>query len=420
MDKTYIYNNAQMLCLLDDFQYECNKGKYSKSIPYNTWRQIKICREINIRVAGSICVIYDHSDIAGIKKLYTDKIYENGFGRFFYDTVIKKEQEENMGTCAYNSTADTATSSKAYSKPQDEAYNTLTFKADLCQTNSNKTSISPDVITYADGITFNYNTGELSYTIDTKTNWWNGISDNIATVSNTSYATQEELDKIKKTFEDYINENKKENEKMKGFNFDFGPCNGSSVHMSMYGIAIKNKAGEWVSYNATSGEIINVDIFNIDNMTKFIYKMPVASNAVEVGDVIIHNGYPMFVQAIGEEFKSFDVVDVYAGESKTVIPTKNMFGFDVMTKVVSLFDATAMAPTADQPFGNMLPFLMMGDGKVDPMAMMLMMNQNGNVNLFGNPMIVYMMMQDNKDIDPMVFMLMSQNQPHTCHCKNGK
>lgn len=413
MDKTYIYNNAQMLCLLDDFQYESNKGKYTERIPYDNWRQIKKCEKILVRIVGSFCMLYDFSDNSGSKKLYTDKIYEFGFGRFFYDTVIKKEQEENM-RYEYKSNADTS-------------YNdsTLAGKIDTSQTNANKTNISPDAITYADGITFNHNTGELSYTIDTKTNWWNGLADSASTSATATYATKDELNTIKKTFEEYLKtnntiENKKENEKMKGFNFDFGPCNSSSVHMSMYGIAIKNKAGEWVSYNATSGEIINVDIFNIDNMTKFIYKMPVASNAVEVGDVIIHNGYPMFVQAIGEEFKSFDVVDVYAGESKTVIPTKNMFGFDVMTKVVSLFDATAMAPTADQPFGNMLPFLMMGDGKVDPMAMMLMMNQNGGSNPFSNPMMMYFMMKDNKDIDPMVFMLMSQNQPHTCHCKNGK
>lgn len=414
MDKTYIYNNAQMLCLLDDFQYESNRGKYSKSIPYDTWRQLKKCQKVNIRVVGSFCMIFNHSgDADGSKKLYTDKIYEFGFGRFFYDTVIKKEQEENM-RYEYKGNADTACSDSA-----------LTCKVATNQTNANKTNISPDAITYADGTTINFNTGELSYTIDTPTNWWNGLADSASTVVTTPYVTKDEFENIQKEIKEYfengfkkdLKNNNKENEKMKGFNFDFGPCNSSSVHMSMYGIAIKNKAGEWVSYNATSGEIINVDIFNIDNMTKFIYKMPVASNAVEVGDVIIHNGYPMFVQAIGEEFKSFDVVDVYAGESKTVIPTKNMFGFDVMTKVVSLFDATAMAPTADQPFGNMLPFLMMGDGKVDPMAMMLMMNQNGGSNPFGNPMMMYFMMKDSKDIDPMMLMLMmNQTQPHTCQC----
>ena len=87
MDKTYIYNYAQMLCLLDDFQYECNKEKYTKSIPYDTWRKLKRCQKVSIRVVGSLCMIYADDG----NQLYTDKIYDFGFGRFFYDTVIKKE-----------------------------------------------------------------------------------------------------------------------------------------------------------------------------------------------------------------------------------------------------------------------------------------------------------------------------------------
>ena len=31
--------------------------------------------------------------------------------------------------------------------------------------------------------------------------------------------------------------------------FNFGPYNTSSIHLSPYGMAIKNKAGKWVSYD---------------------------------------------------------------------------------------------------------------------------------------------------------------------------
>ena len=31
--------------------------------------------------------------------------------------------------------------------------------------------------------------------------------------------------------------------------FNFGPYNSNSIRLSIYGIAIKNKAGKWVSYN---------------------------------------------------------------------------------------------------------------------------------------------------------------------------
>lgn len=201
-------------------------------------------------------------------------------------------------------------------------------------------------------------------------------------------------------------DNKKENENMKGFNFDFGTCENNNVRLSMYGMAIKNTAGEWVSYNPVASEIINVDIFNMEDGGKYLFKMPVGIKDVAVGDIIVHNKVPMFVTNIIDGGKAFDVIDAREGECKKVIPTKNMFGFDVMTKIVSLFDAFMGSPTADQPFGNMLPFLMMGDGKVDPMMAFMLMNQQNGTNMMNNPMMMYFMMKDSKDIDPMMFMMM--------------
>ena len=207
----------------------------------------------------------------------------------------------------------------------------------------------------------------------------------------------------------------KENENMmKGINFDFGPC-GNTVRLSMYGMAIQNVAGEWVSYNPDSKEIINVDVFNMADGGKYMYKMPVAIADVAIGDIVIHNRVPMFVTAVNEN-GTFEVTDVRAGETKNIIPTRNMFGFNFVTKVVSLFGAFTDAPTADQPFGNMLPFLMMGDNKdIDPMMMFFMMGQGG-ANAMANPMMMYFMMKDNKDIDPMMLFMMMNNQPHTCNC----
>lgn len=202
------------------------------------------------------------------------------------------------------------------------------------------------------------------------------------------------------------NDNKKENENMKGFNFDFGTCENNNVRLSMYGMAIKNTAGEWVSYNPVASEIINVDIFNMEDGGKYLFKMPVGIKDVAVGDIIVHNKVPMFVTNIIDGGKAFDVIDAREGECKKVIPTKNMFGFDVMTKIVSLFDAFMGSPTADQPFGNMLPFLMMGDGKVDPMMAFMLMNQQNGTNMMNNPIMMYFMMKDSKDIDPMMFMMM--------------
>ena len=407
-------NKKQMRWLLEEFQKYDKEVKCKDRIKYADWRELKSADEAYISFDD--CKQGYYISLGDTYHFFP--VSEDGFGRFLWNYIdLESEEFKNMGNVYTNNAT-------CYDSNGNKLFNCEVsgLTATSCSDSTNNIVHKP--YTNSTNTTGN-DILNTTLTYDTKTNSW-GLSDQLATVADSCSTINSSYDELISKIEKYYKNDKlvndvMEDKKMKGFNFDFGPCDNSKVHLSMYGIAVKNKVGEWVSYNPASGDIINVDIFNIDNMAKFIYKMPVASNAIEVGDVIVHNGCPMFVLSVGEEFKSFDVVDVIAGESKTIIPTKNMFGFDVMVRVVSLFDATASAPTADQPFGNMLPFLMMGDGNIDPMAMMLMMNQNGgSVNPFGNPMMMYMLMKDSKDIDPMLFMLMSQNQPHTCHCKNGK
>lgn len=212
------------------------------------------------------------------------------------------------------------------------------------------------------------------------------------------------------------NENANKNDegektKMKGFNFDFGPCTNDQVRMSMYGLAIKNASGEWVSYN--DGQVVNVDVLNFDG-AKYMFKMPVAVKDIAVGDIVIHNRVPMFVESVEN---GIHVVDIRAGEKKEILPTTNMFGFNFVTKIVSLFNAFQSSPTPDQPFGNMLPFLMLNseDGKsIDSDAMlmfMMMQNQSGSANIFANPMMLYFLMKDKGGNDILPWMLMmNQNK----------
>lgn len=191
-----------------------------------------------------------------------------------------------------------------------------------------------------------------------------------------------------------LNKKKEDNKTMKGFNFDFGPCNNDYVRMSIYGLAVKNNSGAWVSYNASTGQVVDVDVFNFDG-GRFMYKMPVAIGDVAKGDIIIHNRVPMFVTEVNGD-NTLSVVDVRAGEAKQIIPTTNMFGFNFVTKIISMFNALGSAPTPEQPFGNMLPWLMMdeGDESVDPLMMCMMMNQGNTSAIMNNPMFLYFMMKD--------------------------
>lgn len=207
-------------------------------------------------------------------------------------------------------------------------------------------------------------------------------------------------------------DNKKGNKKMKAFNFDFGPCTTDNIRMSMYGLAVKNANGTWVSYNPESKEIIDVDIFNFDG-GKFLYKMPVAIKDIAPGMVIVHNRKAMFVIEVGDS--GITVVDPQAGEEKKILPTKNCFNFNFYTRVVSLFDSFMKspenAPSAENPFGNMLPIFMMsensGEFDMNTMLMLSMMSGQGGMDFSKNPMMMYFLMKDSKNADdllPLMFM----------------
>ena len=66
----------------------------------------------------------------------------------------------------------------------------------------------------------------------------------------------------------------------------------------------------------------------------------------------------------------------------------------------------AAAPNADNPFGNILPLLLLSDenNDIDPMLAIMMMNNSNNMN----PMFMYMLMNNKndkvKDLLPLMFM----------------
>ena len=153
-------------------------------------------------------------------------------------------------------------------------------------------------------------------------------------------------------------------------NFHFGPC-GDRAKISPIGIAIKNSNGEWVSYDKEKSEIVNVDLLNFGN-SNFVYMIPVAIKDVAEGDAVIHNKHIMFVKKVKED--GITVVDVTDGEYKKILPTKSMFGFNFITKLVSLMNINGMEASEDNPFGNLLPLLILsGEGGDDNFPLVLMM-----------------------------------------------
>lgn len=208
--------------------------------------------------------------------------------------------------------------------------------------------------------------------------------------------------------------------------FDFGPVD-ERIKMSVYGMAIRNADGRYVSYDAKTRNIVDVEVFNFENHN-LIFKMPVAVSAIAVGDTIIHMKKPMFVTGIEN---GITAIDIFNGEVKTIVPAVNMFNFNYITKVVSMFNfIDNNAPTADNPFGNILPFMLMGNENMDTKDMFMMMaiaNGNNMNTVFQNPMMMYIMLGNSIEMKEMLpFMMMSGmfnqtpvNNNHNCHCHNN-
>lgn len=205
----------------------------------------------------------------------------------------------------------------------------------------------------------------------------------------------------------YIN-NRKDNDFM-NFNFDFGPLtNNDNVRMSIYGLAVKNSDGVWVSYDKAGKQIMDVDVFNFDGR-RFMYKIPVAVKDVAVGDVVIHKHVPMFVESVKD---GIHVVDVFAGERKEILPTVNMFNLNFVTKIVSFVDFSNAKADENNPFGNMLPFMLFADGTnnsksdIDPLMLMILMNGGQLGDFSKNPLMLYFLLGDKGNNDMLLSLMM--------------
>jgi hypothetical protein len=204
-----------------------------------------------------------------------------------------------------------------------------------------------------------------------------------------------------------IAKEKKDMNTDKFFNFDFGPVSGSKFRLSPYGIAVATANNGWVAYNDKTQEFFNVEILNFD-ASKLIYKMPVAQNDIAIGDILIHSGKPVFVRSINKSSGTVSVVDYVSASVMDILPIKSPFGFNFYTKVCALMDFKKMNADADNPFGNILPFLMLSKDNqdFDPMILFFM---NNNANFVKNPMMLYFLMSQKGNNDNMLPFLMMAN-----------
>lgn len=192
-------------------------------------------------------------------------------------------------------------------------------------------------------------------------------------------------------------------------NFHFGPC-GDRAKISHLGIAVLNNNQEWVSYDKENNEIVNVDLISFGD-GNYVYMIPVALKDVAIGDAIVHNGHIVFVKSIKSDY--IQAIDVTAGEIKRILPTKSIFGFDFITKVVSLVNISEISASEDNPFGNLLPFLLLENNKKNNILPLILMMSKNQMNTL-DPMMM-MLLCENKNINennllPLIWMMSQQKK----------
>ena len=417
-----IITTNQMKRIFDKFNDQVS-AKYYQKMPRDDWRKIKTAIKdgrmfiLNIHDRAYLTFAESYNEP---RTMISFERHDSSFGDFLYDLFWDDDKLEMIYcTNDYLDKALWTSTSQEVKEALDKVklatsdyYNSVQPTAFASQSENIGSTSSTTSTTVTVGSTgsattiqvgdYNISSGKAidGYTI---TNGTISLTDNIE-------------DTARKVFNEEWNK-RKENDKMKFGNFDFGPCTNDNVRMSMYGIAIKNAAGTYVSYDAANGEIIDVDVFNFDG-GKYMFKLPVAIKDVKVGDVIIHNRTPMFVVGFAENTGDLIAVDIRAGEKKTIMPMRNMFHFDFVTKIVSLFDMNGVTqPSSDMPFGNMLPLMMMSDDNKDmdmkDILMMSMLANGGNMSNM-NPMLLYFLAFDEADgtsmKDKLLPMMLLSNQ----------
>lgn len=453
-------------------------AKIRKRVDYQTFRRLKkgpLSQEAQITFDGDNVEIYDVNEIGTMWfDMFSGTKHDESFGSYLFDFFqeeLKNMHNEEEKKYDIWGLTDAASCSACSTKATDKSVTTTTWAGDMYSTYADAASVcsttihdmtndkikelegivqhlQEDIAQKADIEQVDYYVDRIHREMDDTRMY---VDENSMRIKDLEYAEKQRRLKVEDTVlnpyalqvqgtssipshyikadiascEAAINRKEKENmDTNKMFaNFEFGPVD-DRVKMSPYGMAIRNADGRYVSYDAKNGNIMDVEVFNFDNH-KLIWKMPVAVSAIAVGDTVIHMKKPMFVTSITN---GITVIDIFNGEVKTIVLAQNMFGFNFVTKVVSLFNFTGdNTPTAENPFGNVMPFMLMGNEDMDmkDFFMMMAVANGGNMNaMFQNPFMLYAMMSDNENMKEMLpFMLMGQTSMfgqapanHQCNC----
>ena len=404
---------------LDEFSKAVRKKTYNR-INYNIWRDIQKWTKENEFYIG-LYGHYEEYDLYTANETYNQLNLDFWFFSDVYPTDIGAFRDKKYQLNLDNDFAKFL----ATKIPIPDWDKTATWKSEYMSNNYDINTIKTAVEEYVKDkeekktyeyksntdavamndvansyLTYSTNTNDLYLKSDGAGNWSTAT---VSTVSEQIGNLQDQISSINTAMRSFSNivkntTNNKETDKTMNtanvFNFDFGPVTGSNIRMSMYGYAIPNVTGKYVSYDVENDQMMDVQILNF-NCDGMFYKVPKALSKIDEGDVVFHNGVPVFVEDVdGNRLK---VIDPKDGTEKTIMPAQSPFGFDYVTTLVSLVDGFCgeCDPDEDNPFGSMLPFLFMSNGDMKNNLLPLMLMGEGKMD-FSNPLMLLALSGDGK------------------------
>lgn len=186
--------------------------------------------------------------------------------------------------------------------------------------------------------------------------------------------------------------------------YKFGKLDTKDIAYSMNGIAFRTSDGSYVVYNK------DLTFTNVDNLIMDIpvFVMPVPLSEIKSGDVIVHYGVGSTAFVIVDSINDTDIFisDPRTRERKNLIPEKSIFGFDFVAKVMT--PNTMFTADKSNPFGNMLPFMLMGeDANTDNLGLMMLFGQCNGEASWANQYLPLVLM-DKGDNDMFKYMALMQ------------
>lgn len=175
---------------------------------------------------------------------------------------------------------------------------------------------------------------------------------------------------------------------------EFGKVTTEQFKLSFQGIAVRTEkpttenAASYAVYDAANNRMVDVMDFVLDAQG-LLFKIPVTISQLKQGDIIIVKEKPLVVKSVNAEAQSIRALNPLSNNETTHKPAGNLFGFQFITKVTSMFELTqggqqAMNPLmmmafmgddeGDNKFADLLPLMMMGGFQgtgANPMAQML-------------------------------------------------